>query len=212
MNSIDFSKAPEGATHYCASNGKFYRGTSSRIEVWSHVRSRWFPSQAFNSLSALTPIPAFEPLTSCEDAQPIGSKHDTGKPLMGAVPPNALLSVAEVLTFGAQKYTVAEKCDTITTGKIIEDELWLNGVYASSAQERCGSRPRVCVAHVIEKQRLSELYANAVVKKGSSPRKTADAVLVTSEKDLASVLESTKQSGNIYGGTECAPTFGAGKS
>jgi hypothetical protein len=104
MNSIDFSKAPEGATHYCASNGEFYRGTSSRIEVWSHVRSRWFPPQTFNSLSALTPIPAFEPFTSCEDAQPTGSKHDSGKPLMGAVPPNALLAVAKVLTFGIEKY------------------------------------------------------------------------------------------------------------
>ncbi|MGL5729316.1 MAG: dATP/dGTP diphosphohydrolase domain-containing protein [Plesiomonas sp.] len=31
-------------------------------------------------------------------------KHDTGKPLMGALPPNAELAVARVLTFGAEKY------------------------------------------------------------------------------------------------------------
>lgn len=33
-----------------------------------------------------------------------GSKHDSGKPVMGAVPPSALLAVARVLTFGAEKY------------------------------------------------------------------------------------------------------------
>ena len=33
-----------------------------------------------------------------------GKKFDTGKPIMAAIPPNALLEVAEVLTFGAKKY------------------------------------------------------------------------------------------------------------
>lgn len=42
------------------------------------------------------PIPA-EPIE-------MGKKYDEGKPLMGAVPPRAIRSVAEVLTFGAQKY------------------------------------------------------------------------------------------------------------
>ena len=46
----------------------------------------------------------FEPFISIEDAPINGSKHDSGKPLMGAVPPNALLAVARVLTFGAEKY------------------------------------------------------------------------------------------------------------
>jgi hypothetical protein len=80
MNIIDFSKAPEGATHYTT------RGVGGTVH------------------RELIPIPAFEPFTSIEDAQPAGSKHDSGKPLMGAVPPNALLAVAKVLTFGAQKY------------------------------------------------------------------------------------------------------------
>ncbi|MGL4678350.1 MAG: dATP/dGTP diphosphohydrolase domain-containing protein, partial [Plesiomonas shigelloides] len=31
-------------------------------------------------------------------------KHDHGKPLMGALPANAELAVARVLTFGAEKY------------------------------------------------------------------------------------------------------------
>ena len=34
----------------------------------------------------------------------MGKKYDEGKPIMGAVPPKALRSVAEVLTFGAKKY------------------------------------------------------------------------------------------------------------
>ena len=46
----------------------------------------------------------FEQFVSVEDAPTTGSKHDSGKPLMGAVPPNALLAVAKVLTFGAEKY------------------------------------------------------------------------------------------------------------
>lgn len=102
--SIDFSKAPKGATHYCESNGKFYRDGSNRVEVWSHVRSRWFPSQCFNSLATLKVVQTFEPFVSVGDAPTTGNKHDSGKPLMGAVPPNALLAVAKVLTFGAEKY------------------------------------------------------------------------------------------------------------
>lgn len=33
-----------------------------------------------------------------------GLKFDQGKPLMGALPPNAELAIAEVITFGAAKY------------------------------------------------------------------------------------------------------------
>lgn len=33
-----------------------------------------------------------------------GLKYDEGKPLMGALPPNAELAIAQVLTFGANKY------------------------------------------------------------------------------------------------------------
>lgn len=103
--SIDFSKAPEGATHYSGGNGMFYRDVGGVVCVWGlHPRNRWFPSRSFKSLSALTPIPTFEAFVSVEDAQPTGSKHDSGKPLMGAVPPNAMLAVAKVLTFGAEKY------------------------------------------------------------------------------------------------------------
>lgn len=33
-----------------------------------------------------------------------GVKYDTGKPIIGAIPPHAELAVARVMTFGAQKY------------------------------------------------------------------------------------------------------------
>lgn len=102
MNSIDFSKAPEGATHYSAS-GDFYKQGDDGMLYFSQY-GRWEESQMYRDDTHLKPIPAFEPFISCEDAQPAGSKHDSGKPLMGAVPPNALLAVAKVLTFGAQKY------------------------------------------------------------------------------------------------------------
>lgn len=40
-----------------------------------------------------------------EDSVPvIGTKHDHGKPILGAVPPHAELAVGRVLTFGAEKY------------------------------------------------------------------------------------------------------------
>ena len=33
-----------------------------------------------------------------------GTKHDAGKPILGAIPPLAELAVGRVLSFGAQKY------------------------------------------------------------------------------------------------------------
>ena len=103
--SIDFSKAPEGATHYLlgsAGEVGWYMVLGADVRVW--FGSIWFPSKQFRDASALTPVPTFEPNVSAEEAPPTGSKHDSGKPLMGAVPPNALLAVARVLTFGAKKY------------------------------------------------------------------------------------------------------------
>ena len=38
------------------------------------------------------------------EVAPIGIKFDAAKPRMGLLPPKALLSVASVMTFGAQKY------------------------------------------------------------------------------------------------------------
>ena len=102
--SIDFSKAPEGATHYLMlSSGivAWYRLGGSGVLVFCN-NDGWCSS--WRKPDELTPIQTFEPFVSAEDAQTTGSKHDSGKPLMGAVPPNALLAVARVLTFGAEKY------------------------------------------------------------------------------------------------------------
>lgn len=45
------------------------------------------------------------PAESVEDSTPvIGTKHDQGKPILGAVPPHAELAVGRVLTFGSNKY------------------------------------------------------------------------------------------------------------
>lgn len=124
MNSIDFSKAPEGAEYYVkGSLGRVswykvdegYQGFYFRDGEWrpcAEGQGEWLRREGGRvpAKGLITPAPlaesapTFEPFTSCEDAQPTGSKHDSGKPLMGAVPPNALLAVAKVLTFGAQKY------------------------------------------------------------------------------------------------------------
>ena len=107
--SIDFSKAPEGATHYwprdTGPGHLWYADRGDHLEVWNECQ--W--ARSHNRIGdrihrSMKPIPAFEPFVSVEDAPPAGSKHDTGKPLMGAIPPNALLAVAKVLTFGAEKY------------------------------------------------------------------------------------------------------------
>ena len=124
--SIDFSKAPEGATHYMRTTAftgvTWHRINAGVVDVW--CKSLWVVSVINCDSTFLKLIP----FVSVEDAQldglvaagviqekdyiaekrerlkHTGSKHDAGKPLMGVVPPNALLAVAKVLTFGAEKY------------------------------------------------------------------------------------------------------------
>lgn len=106
--SIDFSKAPEGATHYAEvrdGDCVYYKTEGYTVYYWD--RNSWVASTAHRLADIPVdplPTPAFKPNVSVEDAPTAGSKHDSGKPLMGAVPPNALLAVARVLTFGAEKY------------------------------------------------------------------------------------------------------------
>ncbi|UNY40114.1 hypothetical protein KLEA5_gp60 [Aeromonas phage vB_AveS_KLEA5] len=52
------------------------------------------------------PAKPFALFVSVEDclAGVLGTKHDHGKPILGAVPPHAELAVGRVLTFGAEKY------------------------------------------------------------------------------------------------------------
>jgi Domain of unknown function (DUF5664) len=125
--SIDFSKAPEGATHYYKS--RTVPGEMMWYSVHAGVAAFWTKrGWEVGDVNAASQQLKLIPFVSVEDAQldelvaagviqekdyidekrerlkPTGSKHDAGKPLMGAVPPNALLTVAKVLTFGAEKY------------------------------------------------------------------------------------------------------------
>lgn len=106
--SIDFSKAPEGATHYIAApHGVVFYKVDAVGEGWAFSGGVWCRCARGEGawlLSNAEQVPTFEPFASVEDAPTTGRKHDTGKPLMGAVPPNALLAVTRVLTFGAEKY------------------------------------------------------------------------------------------------------------
>lgn len=100
---IDFNKAPEGATHYIeVLDGPLWYRVAGEAVAYFAVSQGWRPSSC--AVEHLTANPAFKSLVSVEDAPTTGSKHDSGKPLMGTIPPNALLAVARVLTFGAEKY------------------------------------------------------------------------------------------------------------
>lgn len=103
--SIDFCKAPDGATHYVVTGrGPLWLFPGGYEMLHRVVEGTSITTGRMDGDPGVHRVPTIEPFTSCEDAQTIGSKHDSGKPLMGAVPPNALLAVAGVLTFGAQKY------------------------------------------------------------------------------------------------------------
>lgn len=105
--SIDFSKAPDGATHYIdAPHVVVFYKVDAAGEGWVFSGGVWVRCACEGEWLRHTAdrVPTFEPFVSVEDAPTAGSKHDSGKPLMGAVPPNALLAVARVLTFGAEKY------------------------------------------------------------------------------------------------------------
>lgn len=113
MSKIDWSKAPEGATHYADTwkqgmNALWYKKVLGGYSFWSFRSGEWEDSGNINSWfnEHLKEIPSgeFKPFTSIEDAQPEGRKLDGGKVIMGAIPPDAEFAVARVLTFGAEKY------------------------------------------------------------------------------------------------------------
>lgn len=54
-------------------------------------------------LGDLKPAKSFGAVEDCP-VDVVGTKHDHGKPILGAVPPHAELAVGRVLTFGAEKY------------------------------------------------------------------------------------------------------------
>lgn len=62
-------------------------------------REDWFKYK----LGDLNPAKSFGAVEDCP-VDVVGTKHDQGKPILGAVPPHAELAVGRVLTFGAEKY------------------------------------------------------------------------------------------------------------
>jgi hypothetical protein len=68
--SIDFSKAPEGATHYGLDKRGdviWYSGCFGDVLVFADA-GYWALSEAHSSFDRLTPIPTFKPFVSVEDA------------------------------------------------------------------------------------------------------------------------------------------------
>ena len=63
------------------------------------VRDDWVKYK----LGDLKPAKSFGAVEDCP-VDVVGTKHDHGKPILGAVPPHAELAVGRVLTFGAEKY------------------------------------------------------------------------------------------------------------
>lgn len=79
--SIDFSKAPKGATHYwprdTGPGHLWYADRGDYLEVWNECQ--W--ARSHNRIGdrihrSMKPIPTFEPFASVEDVPTIGSKHD----------------------------------------------------------------------------------------------------------------------------------------
>ena len=107
MSKIDWSKAPDGAEYARKFTGgvSWYRATSNGVYEFFHD-NLWHVSSwnRYVLESELIKRTNFQPFTSIEDAQPEGRKLDGGKAIMGAIPPDAELAVARVLTFGAEKY------------------------------------------------------------------------------------------------------------
>ena len=76
--SIDFSKAPEGATHYSQDHEEFYRDVGDGVPLcFNEDMGEWFVSFKHKNIDELTFIPRFEPFVSVEDAPTPGSKHDS---------------------------------------------------------------------------------------------------------------------------------------
>lgn len=109
MSKVDWGKAPNGADlHVEGCTPNWWRCTNGGgFEYWG--AGEWHASQInptkYFSCDAVTfRAVEFQPFTSIEDAQQEGRKFDAGKVIMGAIPPDAELAVARVLTFGAEKY------------------------------------------------------------------------------------------------------------
>ncbi|MGL5774327.1 MAG: hypothetical protein ACRCYB_03150, partial [Aeromonas veronii] len=87
MSKIDYSKAPDGATHFYESlNGVLWYMDAARLLVWEESAEAWIGTST--TIGALKAIP-FKPFTSIEDAQPATAKQPapsgSGNPILGMV-------------------------------------------------------------------------------------------------------------------------------
>ena len=121
-----------------------------------------------------------------------GIKHDSGKVLMGCIPPTAEVLLGMVLTYGAQKYTKT-LIDISALQSLTEDALWLNKIFVPSVINSKVLPQEVCVQLVTVKKRIPELYALAATKNEELPQKMENVVLVMNENDLLTVLKNNKE-------------------
>lgn len=131
-----------------------------------------------------------------------GQKFDTNKPRMSLLPKGALNAVIRVLEFGARKYAAREFFCEPEIEVLIGEALCRDRVSADLARKHEVLQPKVCVQHVIEKQPIQELHAQAVKKKSSSHQKMDDVVFVTSMSELPTALTKSKLVRNIKKNTE----------
>ena len=100
------NEVPEGATHWCE-GGKYSQPGWYKLDTngwWfqHHDGKHWLESEA-PLIRDIQRIMLSDHSVDATDM--VGQKHDSGKPMMSLVPPAALLEVAKVMTFGANKYS-----------------------------------------------------------------------------------------------------------
>ena len=131
-----------------------------------------------------------------------GKKLDQNKPRMSLLPKGALNAVIRVLEFGARKYTTSDFFCESEIERLIGDALCQNRENVNPARKLGALQPKVYVQHVIEKQAIQELHAQAAKKKSSSHLKMDDAVFVTSVSELSGALIRSKLVQNIKKNTD----------
>lgn len=83
--SIDFSKAPEGATHYLCTQDTtlWYAAVDGVLEIWDEAGGEWCLScreYGGEWCKSLTALPTFEPFVSVEDAPHTGDHDPVNRP------------------------------------------------------------------------------------------------------------------------------------
>ena len=102
--------APDGATHYkegdAFDNAGWYdfSGKEAKFMFLNSSEQIWLSTMTVES--DVSSIITKRPTHSVDATEKVGQKHDQGKPMMSLVPPAALLEVAKVMTFGANKYSL----------------------------------------------------------------------------------------------------------